>query len=567
MKFIPALVLFVALAACSDLERESTTRPPFYSADTVWVDSLMLTLTDDQKISQLVMIAVHSNLDQAYEDSIADLVATHELGGIIFFQGSPSNQVRLTNRMQQLSDVPLLVSMDAEWGLGMRLDSTISFPYQMTLGAIQNTEMIYNLGLEIGRQLKRMGVHVNFAPVADINNNPNNPVIGYRSFGEGKANVIDKSISYMKGLQDAGVLATAKHFPGHGDTDIDSHLALPVINHSKERLDSVELAPFQALIDQGVGSIMVAHMHIPALDSTESLPSTLSKPIVTDILKGKMNFEGLIFTDAMNMKGVTQSYPPGVVDTKALIAGNEGLLYTENVQKTIEEIRKAIVKGEITQREIDERCRKILLVKKWVGLDNFTPISQTNLLEELNSAHAQNLHQELYEAAITVLQPVSLDTSKSTAIISIGNSRITELQRKLSEQFSFDRFNFPLDGSHSQAADILEASKNHEQVIIVAQGLPMRASNSFGVSPRAISLINKLTDLHQPILVAFTNAYALDLFDVTPENTNGIILSYQETLLAQSVAADLLMSKIKAKGRLPVTINQHFKLNDGVQED
>ena len=328
-----------------------------------WVDSVMQTLDASERIAQLINVAAYSNRDHSFEDSISAVIEQYKIGGLIFFQGGPVRQARLTNRYQSESEIPLLISIDAEWGLGMRLDSTISFPYHMALGAIQNDSLIYELGAEIGRQCKRLGIHVNFAPVVDVNNNARNPVINYRSFGENPQSVARKGILFANGMQDQGIIATAKHFPGHGDTDTDSHYDLPQLPHSKARLNEVELVPFKSLINAGVGGVMVAHMNIPSLDSTENLPSTLSRPIVTGLLKDELGFDGLIMTDALNMKGVTKYYKPGEVDIEALIAGNDLLLFSEDVGAVLEEVQKALKEKRITQKEIDAKCRKVLEAK------------------------------------------------------------------------------------------------------------------------------------------------------------------------------------------------------------
>jgi beta-glucosidase-like glycosyl hydrolase len=319
----------------------------------VWADSVFNSLTPDQRLGQLFMVAAYSNKDLKHVKSIRDLIVKYNIGGIIWMQGGPVRQGKIANYFQSIARTPLLYSIDGEWGLAMRLDSTPRYPKQMTLGAIQDDSLIYSMGHSIGLECRRMGIHVNFAPVADVNNNPLNPVIGVRSFGENKYQVAHKSYMYMQGLQDVRVMANAKHFPGHGDTDSDSHKTLPFIGHSVERLDSLELFPFRYLIERGLASVMVAHLNIPALDSSKNTPSTLSPAIVKDLLKGRMGFKGLIFTDALSMKGVTDYYAPGMVDVKALIAGNDVLLFSENVPRAIVEIRKAIAEGRISQDEVD----------------------------------------------------------------------------------------------------------------------------------------------------------------------------------------------------------------------
>ena len=402
-----------------------------------WVDSIMKTLSPDERIAQLIMVAAYSNRGDEHREEILKLIKEQKIGGLIFFQGGPVRQVRLMNEYQAYSKVPLLGAIDAEWGVGMRLDSTISYPFQMALGAIQDESLIYDMGAEIAKQIKRTGLHLNFAPVLDVNNNPNNPVINYRSFGEDKYNVTSKSIAYMKGMQDQHLLTTAKHFPGHGDTDVDSHYALPQIKHSRARLDSLELYPFREVVKAGIGGVMVAHLDIPALDST-GVPSTLSKPIITTLLKEELGFKGLTVTDAMNMKGVTEGNDPGIVDKDAILAGNDLLEFTEDVPKAIEEIRKAIKQGLISQAEIDRRARKILAVKYWVGLNKFEPTSLLNIIEELNTPQANLLNRKLTEASLTVLKndmgllPVKKLKDLKVASVSIGSGKITAFQRSLS---------------------------------------------------------------------------------------------------------------------------------------
>ena len=342
-----------------------TLDPPFYAEDqNRWVDSIMKKLSPDERIGQLFMVAAYSNKDAKHIAEITNLIKQNKIGGLIFMQGGPVRQATLTNKYQKLSKVPLLIGMDAEWGLSMRLDSCVVYPRQMTMGAMQNDSLIYEMGNDMARQCKRLGVHISFSPDCDVNNNSKNPVIGSRSFGENKYKVAEKAIMYMKGLQDNGVLACGKHFPGHGDTESDSHKTLPVISKSKEAMDTLELYPFKQLINAGIGSIMVAHLFVPSYDSTTNQATTLSKPVVTGLLKEQLAFKGLVITDALNMKGVSDFYGPSEVDLKALLAGNDVLLFSGNVPKAIALIKVAISKGEISQNEIDLRCRKILMGQK-----------------------------------------------------------------------------------------------------------------------------------------------------------------------------------------------------------
>src|SRR5476651_92777 len=320
-----------------------------------WVDSVFKKLSLKRKIAQLLFVRAHTNLGLRYEDSVATVIEKEQLGGVVFFQGGPVRQAVLTNRYQALSKVPLIIAMDGEWGVGMRLDSTISYPYQMALGAIQDNTLIYKMGQYVAYDFKRLGMQMNFAPDMDVNNNPNNPVINYRSFGDNKYNVAQKGIAYIQGMQNGGILTTAKHFPGHGDTDVDSHFDLPQLNFTTARLDSLEEYPFRQAIKAGISGVMVAHMNIPAMDSTKNLPSTLSRPIVTGVLKDSLGFKGLVVSDAMEMKGVVKYFPNGEADVRAFIAGNDILELSENSERAVEMIKKAISDGKIDKGELDAR--------------------------------------------------------------------------------------------------------------------------------------------------------------------------------------------------------------------
>ncbi|HRW90064.1 MAG TPA: glycoside hydrolase family 3 N-terminal domain-containing protein, partial [Flavobacteriales bacterium] len=352
----------------------SASTPEFLAAPTPWADSVFQSLDLDQRIAQLFMVAAYSNKDAAHETDIERLVRQRNIGGLIFFQGGPARQARLTNRYQGAARTPLLIGMDLEWGLAMRLDSTFRYPKQMTLGALREDDLIVEMGRDIARQMRRLGVHVSFSPVADVNNNPANPVINDRSFGEDRENVARKTIAYMRGLQQGGVIATAKHFPGHGDTDTDSHQALPLIAHGRDRLDSLELYPFRRMVKEGLNAMMVAHLEVPALDSTPGLPSTLSRPVVSDLLEQELGFRGLVFTDALNMRGVADADQPGEVELRALKAGNDVLLFPIDPEKAIARIRRAVDEGELPREVIDGKCLKVLRAKEWAGLDRLDSV-------------------------------------------------------------------------------------------------------------------------------------------------------------------------------------------------
>ncbi len=566
MKFFG--ILFFHLVVVNLLQAQHH-EPPFTSAlQNHWVDSVLKSMTPEERIAQLIMVAAFSNRDSVHENEIVRMIEKQKIGGLIFFQGGPGREANLINHYQKKSKVPLLIAMDAEWGLGMRLDSTISFPYQMTLGAIQDNELIYKMGEEVARQAKAAGIQVNFAPVADVNNNPANPVINFRSFGENKINVAKKATAYMKGMQDNFVLATAKHFPGHGDTGTDSHEALPQINHSRQRLDSLELYPFRELIDEGIGAVMVAHLNIPALDSAKG-PSTLSTKIVNDLLKRELKFKGLVVTDAMNMKGVTASNAPGIVDRDAIVAGNDLLEFTEDVPRAINEIQAAIKKGLISQRAIDERCRKVLAIKYWTGLNKFKPLVPSNIANKLNTPEAKLLNRNLIEASITVLKnnnellPLKRLDTLSVASLSIVAKAETAFQKALGLYMPVTHFTLQADATSGQVDSIRNELKKFNLVIVGVHDDAARPLNRINVSESVNGFMSELARQKNSILAFFKNPYVLDKISGV-EEANTLLVTYQDNTDAEELCAQLIFGGIGASGRLPVGIGKKFSAGDGV---
>ncbi len=379
-----------------------------------WARKILEGLTLDQKIGQLFMVA--AIIDQKSNDVLMQnapynmdpdhielCIKKYHVGGMIFHGTcTPEKQMAATNYYQSLSSIPLLIGQDLEWGLTMRLRNTLRFPYNVELGKLKNNELIYKMGKEIGKQCKQLGVHMNFAPVVDVNNNPNNPVIGKRSFGDDPENVAQKGIAFMRGLQDVGIIACAKHFPGHGDTDMDSHFDLPKIPHARERLDAIELYPFRKMIEAGVQSVMLAHLEIPALDATKHLPSSLSYAITTKLLQHELGFQGLVITDGLGMQGVLKHHKPGELELKALLAGHDILLCPMDVPKAVELIKLAIADGRFSEQKLDRRVYKILLAKEWAFSHREHPEPGDALppILEVISDVAKQLQRELYAAIL-----------------------------------------------------------------------------------------------------------------------------------------------------------------------
>src|SRR5687768_7888376 len=370
---------------------------------TDWVDSVFKSLSKEERIAQLMVIRAHSNLGPDHIAKVTNDIQKYNIGGLCFFQGGPVRQANLTNAYQGMAKTPLMITIDGEWGLGMRLDSVTKFPYQLTLGALKENDLVYKMGLAVGEQCKRIGVHVNYAPVVDINNNPNNPVIGYRSFGEDPNKVAAYGSAYARGMQDAGIMACAKHFPGHGDTEVDSHADLPLISKSLEQLDTLELYPFKQLFKAGVGSVMIAHLFIPAIDNTANKPTSLSKKNIKGLLRDELDYEGLTFTDALEMKAVTKYFPAGEAAVQALIAGNDMLCLPEDVKAAIEAISFAIKKKRLRWSDIDAKVMKVLQAKYRLGLNRAQYVDTTNLLEDLNR-DTESIKTAVARNIITVLR-------------------------------------------------------------------------------------------------------------------------------------------------------------------
>lgn len=552
------------------LEQSDYVPPPFHDTSTHWVDSVMQVLTPEQRMAQLFMVAAYSNKGEVHQQIIEKLISEYHIGGLMFMQGGPIRQARLTNRYQSAANVPLMIAQDAEWGLSMRIDSTLRFPWQMTLGALQDEEWVYKMGLEIGRQCKRLGVHVNFAPVVDVNSNPDNPIINNRSFGENPQRVAELGIAYMQGLQDAGVLACAKHFPGHGDTDADSHKTLPLVNYTKGRLDSVELVPFKQMIQAGLGSMMVAHLYIPSIDDTENLASTLSPKVVNGLLKEDLGFEGIVFTDALNMKGVSKFYDPGEVDVKALLAGNDVLLFAQDVPIAIEKIREAVAKKQITQEEIDIRCRKILRAKKWLGLDSLKLVEEQALVEQLTTPEAKQLNRKLVEHSLTLLQnnqgllPLrQLDTLK-IASVSIGEQgkEGKVFQETLSKYAVVDHYQIAEKHSDLDRKELLQKLAAYKLVLASVHKSNAHAWKSYHIDKNTDLFLQTLAMQSKVVLTVFANPYALSDLLMTYA-FDGLLMAYQNSLVAQEYAAQAIFGGIGVSGQLPVS-NMHFEEGSGL---
>jgi len=525
-----------------------------------WVDSIYNSMSIHEKVGQLFMVDVFSKDSKDKTDLINSLIKDYYIGGIIFSKGGPVRQAKLSNQYQKISKTPLLMAMDAEWGLAMRLDSTFAYPWNMTLGAIADNKIVYDIGKQIGAHVKRMGMHINFSPVVDINTNPNNPIIGNRSFGEDRDNVTNKALAYMRGMQSTGILANAKHFPGHGDTDLDSHKILPTISFTKKRLDSIELHPYKRLFQEGLSSVMVAHLNVPALEKRKKFPSSISKAIVTDLLQDDLNFQGLIFTDALNMKGASNFKKPGEIDLAAFLAGNDVLLISESIPKAHQLIVEAIRKGKISEERLSRSVKKILFAKYKVGLNNYQPIELNSLLSDLNTPYDVMLYEKAIENALTVLKndrliiPIRKIEKTKIAYVHMGDDTGTYFFNNLNKYAQVDWI------KANSITEYKEKLKKYDLTIIGFHKSNANPWKEYKFSEHELTKLYEISRTNKVILDVFTRPYAIN--DIQSfSNINGILLSYQNSKISQELSAQLIFGSITAKGSLPVSIGNQFPVN------
>ena len=565
MKF--RLFLLVLLISCLGFSQHHN---PLMTNDSLaqkkWVDALYDSMTLEEKIGQLFIVDVWSGKEKLHTDKIKKLIKENHIGGVMFSKGGPYRQAKLTNEYQEISKTKLLITQDAEWGLNMRLDSTYAFPWNMTLGAIKDNALIEEVGKKIGEHCKRIGVHMNFAPDIDINTNPSNPIIGNRSFGEDKFNVANKGVAFFKGMESVNVLGSAKHFPGHGDTSQDSHKTLPTIDFSLERIENVELYPFKEVIKSGIASIMVAHLDIPSLGTKTGKPSSLSSKIVTDLLKDKLGYKGLIFTDALNMKGASNYKEPGDVDVAAFLAGNDILLISEDVPKAVEKIKIAIKKNKITLDRLALSVKKILMAKYKVGLNNYKPVNLENIYSDLNTRSNDVLYSKLLENAITLVKnknntlPIkNLDTS-NIAYVKFGEGNNHNYLNQLKQFAKVTEIKATnLDG-------LITKTNKYNLIIIGVHKSNANPWKSYKLSNKELTWIYELARTNKVVLNLFSSPYALLDFKTTT-NFEAIIVSYQNSLIAQNKSAEALFGAIDIKGVLPVSSNKSFPVNTSILQN
>ncbi|KYH06813.1 glycoside hydrolase [Chryseobacterium cucumeris] len=518
-----------------------------------WVDKTYKNLSQDEKLGQLFIVALYTNRGEEYISQVRNIVTNDKIGGLILMQDDATREINLVNEFQQKSKVPLMIGMDAEWGIYQRIATAHKFPWAMTLGAIQDKNLVYQMAAKIAEDCHRMGINWDFAPVVDVNTNPNNPIIGNRSFGSEVNNVISSALSYSNGLQDHNILAAIKHFPGHGDTSTDSHLDLPVVSHTTERLDAVELAPFKALMNKGIGGVMVAHLYVPSLESGKGIPASVSKNIITGLLKEKLGYKGLIITDALNMAAVANKYQPGELDAMAFKAGNDIMLFSQGVSEGKKLIQKAIDKGEISQSRVEESVKKILLTKYFLGLTQYTPKNPENINKDLNNDSHIQLVQNLYSNALTLLKdekkllPL---TGKQTYYVPLEEGPYQTFANRLGNNVIIKK------------AGEINTIPAGSTVIVGFHKDNSTAYKPYKISAESKKVLSDLTKNQNVILNVFGSAYALKDIDISKVST--VLVSYENNDDSMNATADALNGKTKIWGKLPVLVNDQLKPGMGI---
>ena len=523
-----------------------------------YADSLYQQLSLDEKIGQLYIVALYNNRGEEEIQKIRNLVEKEKIGGLILMQDDAVKHINLLNEFQGKSRIKMMIGIDGEWGLFQRFPAAHKFPWAMTLGAIQDNSLIYEMTSKIAEDCKRMGIYWDFAPVVDVNTNPSNPIIGNRSFGSDINNVISKGLAYAQGLQDHGVLASMKHFPGHGDTNTDSHLDLPVVSHNLERLNSVELAPFKALLDKKIGGVMVAHLYVPTLEKKKGIPASVSYEIITNLLKNTYQYKGLIITDALNMNAIAKKFSPGEIDLRAFKAGNDIMLFSQDVPSGKTLIKSAFEKGEISENRLAESVKKILKTKFLLGLQDLKPINPENINVDLNNTSHAEISEKLYANAITLLKDeknlLPLSCSKKYYYLPLEEAPF---------QTFVENLNFGTTINLISKEEISQIPEN-STVIVGFHKDNSTAYKPYKISQNGKNILTELSKKQNVILDVFGSPYALKDFDIATIST--VLVSYENNDLSLKASAKAILGKTKISGKLPVIVNENLKAGTGIEK-
>ena len=553
---------FITVLFCSHIVVNAQYQPKNISAADLqkanqWVDKTYQSLSQDEKLGQLFIVALYTNKGEDHINSVRNIIINDKIGGLILMQDDAAREINLVNEFQKKSKIPLMIGMDAEWGLFQRIATAHKFPWAMTLGAIQDKSLITEMAAKIAEDCKRMGINWDFAPVVDVNTNPNNPIIGNRSFGSEVPNVVSSALAYSNGLQDNNILAAIKHFPGHGDTDKDSHLDLPVVSHSLKRLNEIEIAPFKSLMDKGIGGVMVAHLYVPALEKTKGIPASISKNIITGILKEQLGYKGLIITDALNMGAVANKFKAGELDAMAFEAGNDIMLFSQDVTTGKKLIQQAIDKGEISQERVEESVKKILLTKYYLGLNQYEPRNPENINYDLNNASHSAIVQKMYANALTLIK----DDKKMLPLNCKGIYYYVPLEEAPYQTF-LDQLNLNATIIIKKASEISTIPANSD-VIVGFHKDNSTAYKPYKISNESKKTLAELSKNQNVILNVFGSAYALKDVDISKIST--VLVSYENNDDSMIATAKALCGQTKIWGKLPVLVNDQLKAGMGLE--
>ena len=554
-KIILSIFLFLSLNVLAQYEEDR------------WVDSVFNSLTIEQQVGQLMNLRANQP-NKDFDIKVDEFIEKYNIGGVTFFRTDAEKLLLQANEWQSMAKTPLMVAIDGEWGLGMRINDGLSYPYQMTLGAITNDSLIAEMGRQIAEQCLRLGINVNFAPDIDVNNEPNNPVIGFRSFGEDPENVGRKGAAYALALQNNGVIPSMKHFPGHGNTSTDSHHALPIIKNSIEEIEKIELVPFKYLIDNGVKGAMVGHLYFPALEPVVNQSSSLSKNIVTDLLKNKMNYDGIIFTDGLEMKGAYNGIDPDSVCLQALMAGNDVMLLPINVEASMQIIIEAAKNNEDVRNRVEESCKKVLRHKYQIGLNDYKAQKTERLHNDLNQNRYYALKQRLYNEAVTMLEnkkeilPLKKDSNKKIAVVTFGNDN--NISAKLKENgIANTAFSISKDASNEEIRRTAKQFKSYDYVVLNIRNTSSYPSKNYGITSAMVNFVKELPSSTKLIFNLFGSPYALDKFSFG-RNLSSLLVGYEDNEMVANAMADILVGKISPKGKLPVSVKK-YKCGSGFE--
>ena len=559
----------------SENKIEKKSAPDLFSESNQWTENKLNSMTLREKIAQMIITnsfgyALDNN--SAEYKRLSNLIVNEKVGGVIFFKGNSVQQAELTNSLQSLSETPLLISADYERGTKMRLDDGSLFPSNMALGATRNPELAYLMGIQIAKECRSIGVHQNYAPVVDVNNNSLNPIINVRSYGEDPSLVSSMSEKFIKGLQEGNVIATAKHFPGHGDTDIDSHSDLPVLNFSRERLDNLELIPFKNAIKNNVMSVMIAHLSLPSLDAEANVPASLSKNIVEGLLINELKFNGLIVTDALNMAGVVNHFSVREVALRCVNAGIDLILMPQGETEAIDAIENAVNNGSISEERINLSAKKILNAKSWLKLDENKLSDVSKVSSIVNSDESMKISQQIADESITLVKnsynilPFTMASEMSCLIVSMNNGN-----EKANSDFFLSKFNeenkfkstsfFDLTGDVINSNEILSEASSYDVVIVPVYAKVKIKTGTVGLPQSQLDLINSLiSNGKKVVVVSFGNPYLIQGF---PE-VGSYICAYADAETSINSVIKSFYGTIKYKGKLPVSISNEFKYGDGI---